>query len=71
MDKFVRSCDTCQQVGKAQDKWKAPVVLVAIITKLFQQLVIDVVGPLPVTETGYILTMLCPSHKVPRGACAA
>lgn len=67
VDKFVRSCDTCQRVRKAQDKWKAPMVLVAIITKLLQRLVIDVVGPLPVTETGYryIPTILCPATKFP------
>lgn len=53
--------------GSERRKWKAPMVLVAIFTKLFQQLVIDVVGPLPVTETGYryIPTMLCPATKFP------
>ncbi|XP_077553575.1 uncharacterized protein LOC144168472 [Haemaphysalis longicornis] len=64
---FVRSCDTCQRVGKSTDKWKAPMKLVPVITEPFRRLVIDIVGPLPESENGcrYILTALCVATKFP------
>lgn len=67
VEAFVRSCDTCQRVGKPGDKAKAPMKLVPIITEPFRRLVIDTVGPLPVTQSGYrhILTVLCPATKFP------
>lgn len=67
VEEFVRSCDTCQRIGKPHDKSKAPLKLVPIITEPFRRLVIDTVGPLPVTRSGYrhILTILCPATKFP------
>lgn len=64
---FVRSCDTCQRVGKSTDKWKAPMRLVPLITEPFRRLVIDIVGPLPESRQGcrYILTALCVATKFP------
>ncbi|XP_077538732.1 uncharacterized protein LOC144151500 [Haemaphysalis longicornis] len=67
VENFVRTCDVCQRVGKPGDKTKAPMKLVPIITEPFRRLVIDTVGPLPVTTSGYrhILTVLCPATKFP------
>uniref|UniRef100_A0A6G5AEK4 Putative retrovirus-related pol polyprotein from transposon n=1 Tax=Rhipicephalus microplus TaxID=6941 RepID=A0A6G5AEK4_RHIMP len=57
-ENFVRSCDTCQRVGKSTDKRKSPMRLVPVITEPFRRLVIDIVGPLPESRSGcrYILT---------------
>lgn len=67
VEHFVRSCDSCQRVGKPHDKCKVPMTLVPVITEPFKRLVIDIVGPLPLTERGnkYLLTMLCPGTKFP------
>ncbi|XP_049272006.1 uncharacterized protein LOC125758637 [Rhipicephalus sanguineus] len=64
---LVKSCDACQRVGKPGDKWKAPLRLVPLITEPFRRLVIDTVGPLPKSKSGYryLLTMLCPATKFP------
>ncbi|KAM7281438.1 uncharacterized protein ISCGN_006045 [Ixodes scapularis] len=66
-EQFVRSCDTCQRTGRPNERRKAPLTLVPIITEPFKRLVIDVVGPLPTTKTGfrYLLTILCPASKFP------
>lgn len=44
VENYVRSCDTCQRVGKAGDKCKAPLKLVRLITEPFRRLVIDTTG---------------------------
>lgn len=64
---FVKTCDACQRVGKSTDRQKAPMTLVPVITEPFRRLVIDTVGPLPQTQSGYryILTALCPATKFP------
>ncbi|KAM7313255.1 uncharacterized protein ISCGN_003132 [Ixodes scapularis] len=69
-ENFVRSCDTCQRIGKPHDKKKAPMRLVPLITEPFRRLVIDTVGPLPTSKSGYryVLTLLCPATKFPE-AC--
>ncbi|XP_064462613.1 uncharacterized protein LOC135373319 [Ornithodoros turicata] len=67
VENYVRACDTCQRVGKPNERYKAPLTLVPIISEPFQRLVIDVVGPLPVSKSGYkyVLTMICPATKFP------
>lgn len=67
VEQYVRACDTCQRVGKPNERCKAPLTLVPVITEPFQRLVIDVVGPLPTSRSGYkyILTMVCPATKFP------
>jgi hypothetical protein len=66
-ERYVQSCDTCQRVGKANEKTKAPMKLVPLIKEPFQRLIVDIVGPLPRTLAGnrYILTLLCPATKFP------
>lgn len=67
IENFVRTCDTCQRVGKPGDKVRAPMKLVPVITEPFRRLVIDTVGPLPTTTSGYrhVLTVICPATKFP------
>lgn len=67
VETFVRTCDACKRVGKSTDRLKAPMKLVPVITEPFRRLVIDIVGPLPQTQSGYryILTALCPATKFP------
>lgn len=64
---FVKTCDACQRAGRSNDKWKAPMVKVPIISEPFRRVVVDLVGPLPKTSAGnrYILTLLCPATKFP------
>ena len=63
----VRACDVCQRVGKPNEKCKAPLRLVPIISEPFRRVVIDVVGPLPSTKAGYryALTVMCAATKFP------
>ncbi|XP_064470077.1 uncharacterized protein LOC135384822 [Ornithodoros turicata] len=67
VERYVRACDTCQRVGNPNERCKAPLTLVPVISEPFQRLVIDVVAPLPVSKSGskYILTMICPATKFP------
>lgn len=70
VENFVRSCDACQRLGKANEKRKAPLTLVPLIAESYRRLVIDIVGSLPVTKSRYkyVLTMICPATKFPK-AC--
>lgn len=67
VERLVKSCNTCQRTGKPNEKWKAPLVKVPIVMEPFARIVIDLVGPLPKTKSGYkhILTILCPATKFP------
>lgn len=67
VEEFVRSCDVCQRTGRPHEKHKAPMTAVPIITEPFRRVVVDIVGPLPVTKSGYkyLLTMVCPATKFP------
>lgn len=68
VERYVKSCDACQRVGKPGEKWKAPLKLVPLISEPFRRLVIDTVGPLPRTKSGYkyLLTMICPANHISR-----
>ncbi|GFW32215.1 retrovirus-related Pol polyprotein from transposon 17.6 [Trichonephila clavipes] len=63
----VKTCDKCQRVGKPQDKKKAPLKIVPVITEIFTKINIDASGPLPMTPSGnkYIITALCMSSRYP------
>ncbi|KAG8183285.1 hypothetical protein JTE90_004905 [Oedothorax gibbosus] len=67
VEAFVKSYDLCQRVGKPQDKKKAPLKLVPVITEIFSKINVDAVGPLPVTPSGnkYLITAVCMSSKYP------
>ncbi|GBL67050.1 Retrovirus-related Pol polyprotein from transposon 412, partial [Araneus ventricosus] len=64
---YVRSCDPCQRMGKGNEKVKAPLKLVPIITEVFSKMNIDAVGPLPTSSKGnnYFLTAICMSSRYP------
>ncbi|GFS62208.1 retrovirus-related Pol polyprotein from transposon 297 [Trichonephila clavipes] len=67
VEDFVKTCDKCQRVGKPQDKKKAPLKIVPVITEIFTKINIDASGPLPMTPSGnkYIITALCMSSRYP------
>ncbi|GFW98975.1 retrovirus-related Pol polyprotein from transposon 297 [Trichonephila clavipes] len=67
VEDFVKTCDKCQRVGKPQDKKKAPLKIVPVITEIFTKINIDARGPLPMTPSGnkYIITALCMSSRYP------
>jgi hypothetical protein len=66
-EEWIRSCDTCQRVGKSTDKQKAPMVCTPLITEPFSRVIVDIVGPMPMTTKGnrFILTLICPMTKFP------
>ncbi|GFW96401.1 retrovirus-related Pol polyprotein from transposon 412 [Trichonephila clavipes] len=65
VENFVKTCDKRQRVGKPQDKKKAPLKIVPVITEVFTKFNIDASGPLPMTPSGnkYIITALCMSSR--------
>ncbi|GFV24079.1 retrovirus-related Pol polyprotein from transposon 412 [Trichonephila clavipes] len=67
VEDFVKTCDKCQRVGKPQDKKRAPLKIVPVITEIFTKINIDASGPLPMTPSGnkYIITALCMSSRYP------
>ncbi|GFX39312.1 retrovirus-related Pol polyprotein from transposon 412 [Trichonephila clavipes] len=67
VEDFVKTCDKCQRVGKPQDKKKAPLKIVPVITEIFTKINIDASGPLPMTPSGnkYIVTALCMLSRYP------
>ena len=62
-------CTTCPQCQMAarNDRGKAPLIPLPVITVPFSRLAFDVVGPLPRTKSGYkyILTCMCYASKYP------
>ena len=65
---FVRSCDTCQTVGKPnQSIPRAPLKPIPAFQEPFSHVLVDCVGPLPKTRAGnqYILTVMCMATRFP------
>lgn len=67
MEKFVKTCNSCQLVGHGGDKKKAPLIIVPTISEVFSKLNIDTVGPFAPSSTGakHILTAICVSSRYP------
>ena len=67
VDDFVKTCETCQKLGKGERAPKAEMVEVPIVEEPFSRIILDVVGPMPQTRTGfkYILTAICAATKYP------
>ncbi|XP_068237224.1 uncharacterized protein [Palaemon carinicauda] len=66
--KFVGSCETCQIMGKPNKLIpKAPLHPIPAIGDTFAELVVDVVGPLPRTKSGfiYLLTIMDRGSRFP------
>ncbi|XP_068203635.1 uncharacterized protein [Palaemon carinicauda] len=63
-----KSCHQCQMVGKPNQKiTKAPLIPFLAVEEPFTQIVIDIVGPLPKTKTGfqYMLTIMDGTTRFP------
>ncbi|WP_331035211.1 reverse transcriptase domain-containing protein [Lactovum miscens] len=62
--KFVKSCDKCL-LNKIKIGNKEPLVLTETPLRAFDKIVIDLVGPLPMSEAGnrYALTIICDLTK--------
>ncbi|GFV84213.1 retrovirus-related Pol polyprotein from transposon 17.6 [Trichonephila clavipes] len=67
VEEFVKTCDSCQRVGKQRDKAKESLKLVPIISEVFSKINIDAVGPLPVStkQNRYLITSICVAFKYP------
>ncbi|CAG5117258.1 unnamed protein product, partial [Candidula unifasciata] len=65
---YVQSCDTCAKTTKKGENPKAPVQIGLIASRPFEQVAIDIVGPLPVTSAKgnrFILTFIDVATKWP------
>lgn len=63
---FVKSCDTCQRVGKpSQPIPRAPLIPIPTTYEPFSRLILDCVGPMERTKSGksYLLTIMCVSTR--------
>ncbi|XP_068206183.1 uncharacterized protein [Palaemon carinicauda] len=63
-----KSCHQCQMVGKPNQKiTKPPIIPIPAVEEPFTQIVIDIVGPLPKTKTGfqYMLTIMDRTTRFP------
>lgn len=65
---YCKTCDVCQKVGKPNQKVPvAPLHPVPVMGEPFERLILDCVGPLPKTKTGfqYVLTIMCTATRFP------
>ena len=63
---YVRTCHTCQKVGKPNQKLKkVPLIPIPVMKEPFSQIIIDIVGPLVKTGSGfsYVLTVMCTATR--------
>ena len=71
VEKFLRACHVCQLAGKPdQNIPKAPLMPIPSTGEPFQEVVIDVVGPLPRTKKGHscLLTMMDRASRYPEAS---
>ena len=64
--KYCESCPECQRMNKHGQK-RVPMVERVTITEPFEQVALDLVGPMPIAKGGYrfILTSVCMASKWP------
>ena len=65
---YVRTCHQCQLVGKPNKKIPlAPLIPIPVTKEPFREIVLDVVGPLPRTKSGYnhMLTIMDHTSRYP------
>ncbi|XP_035984480.1 uncharacterized protein LOC118558122 [Fundulus heteroclitus] len=65
---YCRSCHTCQLVGKPNKPISpAPLHPIPVLGEPFERVLLDCVGPLPKTKSGYqyILTIMCAATRFP------
>lgn len=65
---YIRTCHTCQITGKPNQSLPvAPLCPIPAVSKPFQYLLANCVGPLPRSRAGhgYLLTIMCQSTRYP------
>lgn len=65
---YIKSCHVCQLTGKPNQTVKpAPLQPIPVLCEPFEYLLIDCVGPLPVSKSGskYLLTVMCQTTRYP------
>lgn len=65
---YIKSCHTCQLTGKPSQSIKpAPLCPIPAIGQPFEHLIIDCVGPLPISKSGcsYLLTVMRQTTRYP------
>ncbi|GFT38248.1 retrovirus-related Pol polyprotein from transposon 412 [Trichonephila clavipes] len=67
IEDFVKTCDPCQRVGKTNDRKKALLVTVPVISEVFSKINVDACGPMPISTEGnkYLITIMCLASKYP------
>ncbi|GFV95591.1 retrovirus-related Pol polyprotein from transposon 412 [Trichonephila clavipes] len=67
IEDFVKTCDPCQRVGKTNDRKKAPLVIVPVISEVFSKINVDACGPMPISTEGnkYLITVMCLASRYP------
>ncbi|GFX36439.1 retrovirus-related Pol polyprotein from transposon 412 [Trichonephila clavipes] len=67
IEDFVKTCDPCQRVGKTNDRKKALLVTVPVISEVFSKINVDARGPMPISTEGnkYFITVMCLASKYP------
>lgn len=70
---FIQKCDSCQKNKLVRKKTKLPMQITDTSQQAFEKIMLDIVGPLPLTENGnrYILTLqddlskFCQAYPIP------
>ncbi|GFU20212.1 retrovirus-related Pol polyprotein from transposon 412 [Trichonephila clavipes] len=67
IEDIVKMCDPCQCVGKTNNRKKAPLVTVPVISEVFSKINVDACGPMPISTEGnkYLITVMCLATKYP------
>ncbi|XP_073809789.1 uncharacterized protein [Danio rerio] len=66
--RFCKTCHVCQVVGKPNQTIKpAPLYPIPMVSEPFEHILIDCVGPLPRSKSGfkYLLTIMCATTRFP------
>lgn len=68
MRDYIRTSPTCQRVDKSGHQFRAPLINLPVISKIFSRVAIDVVGPLKrcvKSRNRFLLTVLCMASHFP------
>lgn len=68
VSRYIKGCHTCHITGKPNQKIPvAPLQPIPAVSKPFEHLLVDCVGPLPRSRAGhcYLLTVMCLSTRYP------
>ena len=63
-----RTCSTCQRVDKSGHQFRAPLINLPVINKIFSRIAIDIIGPFQkCTKSGnrFLLTVICMASHFP------